>query len=66
MDRCYVLVHTRSLGNGYKAVVALGLAFLDLLRLYNADKASRDQAAGKGRLVHEQEHVEGITVFAQC
>ena len=49
-------------GNGEQAIVALGFAFLSLKSIKAADETRRDEAADKSRLLHQNQHVDGVAV----
>jgi hypothetical protein len=51
------------LGHGDKTIVAIGFAFLLLLRFKDANQDAIDQATGEQRLVGKHQHVEGVAFF---
>jgi hypothetical protein len=55
-------VEVRGLGDGEKAIVADPLSALALFRFEDADQSDGDEAAGNGRLVHQDQNIQRITV----
>jgi hypothetical protein len=49
--------------NGNEPVIAFGFATLRLLSLDHSENARFHEAAGKGRLIHQQQHVEWIAII---
>jgi hypothetical protein len=49
--------------NGDKPVIAFGCPTLRLLGLDHPKDARLHEAAGKGRLIHEQQHIERIAII---
>lgn len=62
VERPHVVMVAGVGGDGEQSVVALGFGFLGLLGIKAADEPRRDEAADEGWLVHQDQHVDGVTV----
>lgn len=63
-ERFQIAVGARFGGDGDQTIVPLGFALLGLLGLDDAEQPRPDQTSAERRLVHEDKHVQGITIAA--
>jgi hypothetical protein len=53
----------RRLDHSYESIIAESLPLLGLFCLQNADEPGRDDTAGKGGLVYENQHIHRVAIF---
>src|SRR5438874_3819429 len=61
----YRAIVMRSHSDSDEPIIALGFALVRLFSFNHSNQASGDQAANKGFFLHQQENIEGVTIFSQ-
>jgi hypothetical protein len=49
-----------------QSIIAFRFPVFRLFSFNHTDQSRRDKATGKGFLIQEHEHINGVTVFSQC
>src|SRR6185437_16537739 len=62
-NRLDVRMSMAGFGDGQQAVIAFGLAVFCLFSLNHADQSGVHQTSGKRRLVHQDQHIERVSVL---
>jgi hypothetical protein len=61
-----VRIHVVHFRNGDEPIVAYPLLSIELLTFNYADKTRLDRAAGKCRLIHQEKHIDWVSVRGNC